>query len=213
MSELHFITDNRIEGLLDLIAQCVSEGIDVVQFRNKYADKLTCFTVGKKISALLKPKKIPFIINDHIDLALALDADGVHIGQTDLPYFHARKIMGKNKIIGLSIQTIEDAEKSEKFDVDYFGVGPIFQTKTKNDVSAMGLITLKKITETLPKPCIAIGGIEINTVQSVLQHGAKGIAVISGICSAENPVLATQAYVEKLKIQHDMVSGSGSRSE
>lgn len=195
---LHLVTDSKLENLLDLIAAAIDGGVTVVQLRNKHVDKLPLYMVGKKILKLLKPKKIPLIINDHIDLALALDADGIHIGQTDLPYHIARKILGKNKIIGLSLQTLSHAKIAEKFDADYFGVGPVFNSMTKNDAAAMGLNTLQEITQLVQKPCIAIGGIEIENVKSVLSHGAHGIAVVSGICASISPKLAVINYVKEL---------------
>src|SRR3990167_2842192 len=195
---LHLITDNRIEKLPDLISEVVSGCISIIQLRNKHADKLVLYEVGKKILKILKPKKIPLIINDHIDLALALDADGVHIGQTDLPYNQARKILGKNKIIGLSIQTLEHAKKAEKYYADYFGVGPVFHTNTKSDAFTLGVNQFQEITQLLKKPCIAIGGIKIADVKTILSHGAQGIAVVSGICAAANPRLATINYIKEL---------------
>src|SRR3990167_231771 len=196
---LHLITDNRIDGLLELIAAAVDGGVTCVQLRNKFADKLPLYEVGKKIQTLLKPKKIPLIIYDHVDLAIALDADGVHIGQTDLPYEKVRHMLGKHKIIGLSLQTIEQAIQAQKYDVDYFGVGPIFYTETKTDAVVSGLTVLKAIAGMMQKACIAIGGIQISNVKPVIAQGAQGIAVVSGICAAENPKLATIHYVEELK--------------
>lgn len=194
----HLVTDGKLNNLLDLIVEAVDGGVTTVQLRNKHADKLSLYEIGKKILNLLRPKKIPFIINDHIDLALSLNADGVHIGQSDLPYHIARKILGKNKIIGLSLQTISHAKIAEKFDVDYFGVGPVFNSITKTDATAMGLGILQEITQLVQKPCIAIGGIEIENVKSVLSHGAHGIAVVSGICASFNPKLAVINYAREL---------------
>src|SRR3990167_7581894 len=121
---IHFVTNNSINNLPELISQTIAGGATHIQLRNKNCDKVILFTIGKKLLTITRPKKIPLIINDHIDLALALDADGVHIGQTDLPYSIARKLLGKNKIIGLSIQTLEQAKQAVNCDADYFGVGP-----------------------------------------------------------------------------------------
>lgn len=195
---LQLVTHNKIDNLPDLIEEAVSAGVTTIQLRNKHADKLCLYEIGKTVLALLKSKKIPLIINDHIDLALALDADGVHIGQTDLPYQVARKILGRNKIIGLSINTLEQAKKSEKFAVDYFGVGPVFPSTTKTDTTAIGLKGLHEITQYLQRPCIAIGGITIENVKSVLSHGAQGIAVVSGICASSNPKLSISHYIREL---------------
>lgn len=196
---LHFITDDRASNdLLDLISEAVAGGVTSVQLRNKKASKLELYEVGKKILKLLKPKKIPLIINDYVDLAQALDADGVHIGQTDLPYSAVRTILSKNKIVGLSLHTLEQAEKCGKYDVDYFGVGPVFRSRTKPHADPIGLEILFKITQLVSKPCIAIGGIEIENASSVLSHGAKGIAVVSGICTSSNPQLTAKYYVNAL---------------
>ncbi|MDP1574969.1 MAG: thiamine phosphate synthase [Coxiellaceae bacterium] len=195
---LHLVTDGKLNNLLDLIVEAVDGGVTTVQLRSKQADKLPLYNIGKKILKLLRPKKIPFIINDHIDLALALNADGVHIGQSDLPHQMTRHLLGKNKIIGLSLQTLLHAKIAEKFDVDYFGVGPVFNSTTKTDAAAMGLDILQEITQRVQKPCIAIGGIEIENVKSVLSRGAQGIAVVSGICASINPKLATINYAREL---------------
>lgn len=195
---LHLVTDDHIDTLPDLVSIAIENGATVIQLRNKYADKLPLYEIGKKILAITRSKKIPFIINDHIDLALALDADGVHIGQSDLPYEFARKILGKHKIIGLSIQTLAHAEQAQFCDADYFGVGPIFKTALKSDVFAMGLDTLGKITSILKKPCVAIGGIQTEQVSDVISQGAAGIAVISGICHASDPGLETRKYKHEL---------------
>ena len=167
---LHLVTDDRINGLLDLISAAVEGGVTTVQLRNKFSDKLPLYEAGKKILKLLKPKKTPLIINDHVDLAIALDADGVHIGQTDLPYEKVRHMLGKNKIIGLSLQTMQQAMQAIHCDVDYFGVGPIFYTETKTDAIVSGLEILHAISQLIQKPCIAIGGIEINNFQSFMLH-------------------------------------------
>lgn len=128
---LQFITNDRMDNIVERISLAIEGGVTVVQLRHKTANKISLFEVGKKIQKIIRFKKIPFIINDHIDLALALDADGVHIGQTDLPYYCARKLLGKNKIVGLSLQTVEHAKKALHYDADYFGIGPIFATSSK----------------------------------------------------------------------------------
>lgn|SRR3990167_1636595 len=196
---LHLITNNNTDKLMNIVSQAIAGGVDYIQLRNKQLDKLFLFEIGKQLLTLTRPKKIPLIINDHIDLAVALDAEGVHLGQTDLPVSFARKLLGKKKIIGLSIQTIAQAENAIHADADYFGVGPVFPSTTKTDAAAMGLIHLKKITEILKKPCIAIGGITIENVPEVLGCHVSGIAVVSGICDAKNPMAATKNYISLLK--------------
>lgn len=196
--QFHLITDDRIINLPEFIVHIIDCGITTVQLRNKNSDKLFLYEIGKKILKITQQKKIPFLINDHVDVALALDADGVHIGQTDLPYHAARKILGKKKIIGLSIQNMEQAKNAIHYDANYFGVGPLFPSRTKSDVSAIGLNNLNDITQILNKPCIAIGGIEIHHVKTILNQGAEGVAVINGVFNADNPRTAALNYAKEL---------------
>lgn len=195
---LHLVTDNRLDNLPEFISSVIDCGITHVQFRNKTQDSNALFEIGKKILKITRAKKIPLIINDYIDLALSLDADGVHIGQTDMPYELVRKKLGANKIIGLTIETVEQMQRCEKWDVNYFGVGSVFATSSKPDANVIGITQLKNIIACTQKPCIAIGGIQIHDVKNILATGAAGIAVVSGICSAKNPLLAATQYAEML---------------
>lgn len=192
--ELHLVSDARIEQLPLLIEQLIDSGITTVQLRHKSCDKGVLYQVGMKIKRCLAGSNIHFIINDHIDLAMALDADGVHIGQTDLPWTVARRLLGDKKIIGLSIQSFQDLEKALSADVNYFGVGPIFQTQTKKGVHEIGLNTLSTIISATKTPCIAIGGIQLAHVSELVAIGVSGIAVVSGIFQAKNPKQAALSY-------------------
>lgn len=221
---LHLVTDNRLDNLPEFISSVIDCGITHVQFRHKPAQVLGArpsgrasegdkkeiprklgpvgraqlYAIGKKILKITRAKKIPLIINDHVDLALALNADGVHIGQTDMPYELVRKKLGANKIIGLTIETVEQIQRCEKWDVNYFGVGSVFATSSKPDANVIGITQLKNIIACTQKPCIAIGGIQIHDVKNIIVAGAAGIAVVSGICSAENPTLAATQYAQVL---------------
>jgi thiamine-phosphate pyrophosphorylase len=141
--------------------------------------------------------KIPLIINDRIDVALACGADGVHIGQEDMPYVTARSLMGKKAIIGLSVETWEDVEESQKLDVDYIGVSPVFATPTKTDTKGeWGLEGLAKIKTFSRHPIVAIGGINESNARDVAAAGADCISVVSAICAAADPVVAARKLNE-----------------
>jgi thiamine-phosphate pyrophosphorylase len=138
--------------------------------------------------SLLKPLNIPLIINDRLDIALAVDADGLHIGQSDLPYPVARKLLGKDKIIGLSVETIKQAREANNVDVDYIGLSPVFSTNTKLDINTpLELSGVKEIASFTKHKTVAIGGINSLNTKSVIESGADGIAVVSAIVSQENP--------------------------
>lgn len=191
---LHLVTDDRLDNLCELASLAIEGGATIIQLRNKTANKHILFEAGKKLLKIARAKKIPLIINDYIDLALALNADGAHIGQTDLPCHAARKLLGKNKILGLSLQTVAQAKNALACDADYFGVGPIFQTNTKKNVSEMGLSLFHEIVNLLKKPCVGIGGITLNNAKEVMRQGAAGIAVVSGICNSNDPKSTTEKY-------------------
>jgi thiamine-phosphate pyrophosphorylase len=179
--------------LVTAVAEVIDHGIRCVQLRMKNAAPEDICCVAKQLLALLKPKNIPLIINDQVEIAKASQADGVHIGQSDKPYAWVRQQLGYQKIIGVSIENPEQAERCQSFDCDYFGVGPIFATTTKWDASPpMGIENLKKITSILPKPIIAIGGINETNGRAVLATRISGIAVASGILSCPDPKQSTQ---------------------
>jgi thiamine-phosphate pyrophosphorylase len=141
---------------------------------------------------MLKPYKVPLIINDRVDVALAVDADGVHIGQGDMAYKDARRLLGPDKIIGLSVESFSDIEAANALDVDYIGISPVYGTPTKTDTAEpFGLEGLRKAVEMSVHPAVAIGGMNAATIAEVMAAGADGVAVVSAICSAENIRKAT----------------------
>lgn len=162
--------------------------------RAKTADKEIVKKAGKLLLAFLRPLGIPLIINDFLLVAKEIDADGVHLGQNDMSVKTARELLGKDKIIGLSITSKEDAAQCKDAPVDYFGVGPIFATTTKTDATASlncdGLKAIQKIITA--KPIIAIGGINISNITEVMQCQPAGIAVVSAILGAAAPQGATK---------------------
>jgi len=175
-----------------IVEEAVKGGATVVQLREKDISSREFYKLGKSLMSLLKPMGIPLIINDRLDIALAVDADGLHIGQSDLPYDVARKLLGKEKIIGLSVETIEQAREANMLDVNYIGLSPVFSTNTKLDINKpLELSGVKEITSFTKHKTVAIGGINSTNAKSVIASGADGIAVVSAIVSHENPMQAT----------------------
>jgi thiamine-phosphate pyrophosphorylase len=178
---------------LNMLEEVLDHGVTCIQLRMKNQPLNTILSVAKQLQMLLKPKHIPLIINDHIEIAKAVDADGVHLGQNDAPYTLARQQLGYKKIIGVSITTIQQAIQCQSLDCDYFGVGPLFATTTKTDASPpMGIEGLKTITTLLSKPIVAIGGIHEHNIHAVLTCPVAGIALAAGILSAHSPQQTTQ---------------------
>ena len=160
----------------------------MVQLREKDAATGEFVELGRRLMSLLKPLGVPLIINDRVDVALAIDADGVHIGQSDMSYADARRLLGPEKIIGLSVENFEDLEAANKLDVDYIGISPVYGTPTKTDTAdPFGLEGIRKAVEMSVHPTVAIGGMNVATVGEVIAAGTDGVAVVSAICSAESP--------------------------
>jgi thiamine-phosphate pyrophosphorylase len=191
MRGLYFVTDRGLCGrkpLEEVVIQAVKGGAAYVQLREK--DVSTRFFVeeAKRIKKLLGKYRVPLIINDRVDIALACGAEGVHIGQEDMPYEIVRQLMGQKAIIGLSVETWEDVEVSQKLDVNYIGVSPVFATPTKTDTKgAWGLEGLAKIKAFSRHPLVAIGGINESNAREVVEAGADCIAVVSAICASSYP--------------------------
>ncbi|MEI8055706.1 MAG: thiamine phosphate synthase [bacterium] len=188
---LYLVTDTQLCGLRSLenvVELAVQGGVNVVQLREKNATTKEFLQIGKRLKSMLDVYKIPLIINDRIDIALTLDAAGLHLGQSDMSYAVARKALGYEKIIGLSINTLAQAKQMEDLDVDYLGVGPVFQTQTKSDAGQpWGINDLKTLREFSEHVLIGIGGINVDNANKILEIGFEGIAVVSAICAAAYP--------------------------
>lgn len=201
--QVYLVTDRDLclgRNLVDVVREAVIGGVTMVQLREKNCDTGLFVKLAQDLKQLLQPYRIPLIINDRLDVALAVDADGVHIGQSDMPYDIARQILGANKIIGLSVENMEQVLAANELDVDYIGVSPVFSTATKTDIAQpFGLVGLKKASELSKHPIVAIGGIHLNNAKEVIQNGADGLAVVSEIISANNPMLATKQLKELWK--------------
>ncbi len=193
--KLYLVTDRELSlgrSLEEVVSEAVKGGVTVVQLREKDASTGEFIELARRLMKLLKPLRIPLIINDRVDVALAVDADGVHIGQSDMSYEDARRLLGPDKIIGLSVESFEDIEAANALDVDYIGISPVYGTPTKTDTAEpFGLEGLRKAAQMSAHPTVAIGGMNASTIAEVMAAGTDGVAVVSGICSAENIRKAT----------------------
>ena len=187
---LYLVTDRDLSmgrPLEEVVSEAVAGGVTIVQLREKEASTGDFIALARRLLQLLKPLGIPLIINDRVDVALAVDADGVHIGQSDMSYEDARRLLGPDKIIGLSVENFDDIEKANALDVDYIGISPVYGTPTKTDTAEpFGLAGLRKAVTMSVHPTVAIGGMNASTIGDVIASGADGVAVVSAICSAEN---------------------------
>lgn len=164
----------------------------VIQLREKNCSSREFYEIGLQIKNITSRYKIPLIVNDRVDIALAIDADGIHVGQSDLPCNVVRNIVGANKIIGVSASTVVEAIQAEHNGADYLGVGAMFATNTKLDARTVTLDTLKQIRQAVKIPIVAIGGINLETISQIKTSGVDGVAVVSAIVSAENPEIAAR---------------------
>jgi thiamine-phosphate pyrophosphorylase len=191
MRGVYLVTDRGLCGgrpLEEIVIQALKGGISFVQLREKEISTRSFVEEAGRIKELLEPYKVPLIINDRVDVAVACGAEGVHIGQEDMPYEIVRKIMGKKAIIGLSVETWEDVVASQKLDVSYIGISPIFATPTKTDTKgAWGLEGIARIKAFSRHPLVAIGGINESNVREIVMAGAQCLAVVSAICASPDP--------------------------
>jgi thiamine-phosphate pyrophosphorylase len=194
---LHVLTDrktSRGRSHLQVAEAAIAGGADVLQLRDKEASSGLLYREGLELRKLTRDARVPFIVNDRLDIALAVEADGVHVGQSDLPASVVRKIMGPGKILGVSVATVEEAVRAERDGADYLGVGPVFEARgTKPDTGEpMGLDVIARIRRHCRLPIVAIGGINAENVRKVREAGADGAAVISAIVSADDISEATR---------------------
>jgi thiamine-phosphate pyrophosphorylase len=185
----YFITDGRLStsGNISDVKNAISVGVQVIQYRCTNETDRQMFEECNIIKKLCKKKDVIFIINNRIDIVFAVDADGVHLGQKDLPIFIARKILGKNKIIGISINSLKQANQAYKQGSDYIGIGPIFSTNTKPDAGKpVGINIISKIKKSISIPIVAIGGINIANAPYVIQAGSDALCAISEVLTKKN---------------------------
>ena len=197
---LYLVTDRDILKGRDIfisVEEAINGGVTLVQLREKDISSLDFYNIALKMKLLTKKYGIPLIINDRLDIALAIDADGLHIGQEDLPIKAARKLLGKDKILGYSVFNVDDAVYGEKNGADYLGAGPIFPTGSKADAAEpIGVEVLKRITESVKIPVVGIGGIDVSNLKDIKIAGAAGASLISAILGSKDIEGAARSLFE-----------------
>ena len=188
---VYLVTDHRDktdEEFLNIIEEAIKGGTSIVQLREKTASTKDFYKLALKVKEML--------INDRIDIALAIDSDGVHIGQDDMPADIAREIIGDDKILGVSASTVEEAKKAQMDGADYIGSGAVFPTSTKDDADSVSKPQLKEIVDSIDIPVVAIGGITLENANTLKDTGIAGFSVVSAIMSAKDPKEASQKLKE-----------------
>ncbi|PMM10267.1 thiamine-phosphate diphosphorylase [Vibrio breoganii] len=200
--ELYFVTDDQqdIETLCSVVKQAIAGGVTMVQIREKHGDVRAFIERAQAVKSVMRGSGVPLIINDRVDVALAVDACGVHLGQSDMPVADARRLLGDNKLLGLSVESEEQLLEAQSFAVDYLGVSAIFATPTKtNTVKHWGIEGLTKAVELSKLPLVAIGGINDSNIKSVVDTGVDGIALVSAISAASDPTQASKDLLIKMR--------------
>ncbi len=188
---LYLVTDRAILGGRDLyqtVESALRGGVTLVQLREKQISSRDFYQIALALKSLAVRYKVPLLINDRLDIALAVDADGIHIGQEDLPLQVVRNLLGPQKIIGYSVSNIDEAVYGERNGADYLGAGPVYTTTTKAvTIEPLGVEGLRNIKDSVSIPVVGIGGINLNNVREVKKSGADGISIISGILGSFDP--------------------------
>ncbi|PSL42331.1 thiamine-phosphate diphosphorylase [Salsuginibacillus halophilus] len=200
--ELYVITGENFHpgrAMEDVMEEAMQGGADIIQLRDKKSSKLEVLEKARKLRQLTYDYGVTFIVNDHIDVALTVDADGIHLGQDDLPLADARQIVGPDKLIGISTHAIEEAKAAEAGGADYIGAGPVFPTNTKEDVvDPVATSYVQAVKAEVNIPFVAIGGIKLHNVDEVLEAGAERICVVSEIVGAEDVKGTTEMFKKRL---------------
>ncbi|MFP4082524.1 MAG: thiamine phosphate synthase [Candidatus Aminicenantes bacterium] len=187
-------------NIISLVQEASESGVTLVQLRAKNLTTLAILRLAMKLSDPLKKKNIPLIINDRADIAFSCGAAGVHLGQEDLPLRFARKILGSRKLIGMTVNTPQEARQAQSRGANYIGAGPVFQTRTKQNLRPpIGLEGLQAITREVEIPVLAIGGINVHNAGEVMECGVDGIAVISAVLGADHIHRATAELRKAIK--------------
>lgn len=199
---LYLITDRNIinnRNLKECVEEAIKGGVTIVQIREKDGSTREFYNIAEEIKEVTDKYNIPLIINDRIDIALAIDAAGVHLGQSDMSIEVARKILGEDKVIGISAGNLDEAVEAEKLGADYLGLGAVFYTGTKKDIDEpIGLEGLNEITKKIEIPSVAIGGINKDNAAEVMKTGVNGISVISAILGYEDTKKVSEELLSKL---------------
>ena len=200
---LYLVTDQKLAGannIVDVVKRAILGGVSVVQYRDKDVDTGLMIKMAEQIYEITKSCGVPLIVNDRVDVMMAIDADGVHVGQSDMPARLVRSLIGPDKILGVSVKTVDQAIKAVDDGADYLGVGDIFGTATKKDAGLpIGLDVLRAISAVVKVPIVGIGGINDSNAQDVILNGADGIAVISAIVGKNDPKAAAKKLSSIIK--------------
>jgi len=201
---LYLVTDrslSRGRPMVDIVREAVAGGVTCVQLREKSCNTQEFIEEARELHHLLQPLDIPLIINDQVEVALAVEAEGVHLGQKDMAIAEARQQLPASCIIGISAESLEDAIRAEQAGADYVGVSPVFATPTKTDTAPpLGLEGLRAVRAAVRVPLVAIGGIHCENVQEVIRAGADGVAVVSAIVAADSPKEAARSLWKKIQM-------------
>ena len=200
---LYLVTDRglaRGRSTLEIVSAAVKGGATVVQLREKNCSTREFIEQAMHIKDFLKTHSVPLVINDRVDVAQAVKADGVHLGQTDMPLEMAKGILGDTMIIGISTESVQDGIEAEKGGADYLGVSPIYATPTKTDTApALGLEGLREIRRAVRLPLVGIGGLNQDNAAEVIRNGADGVAVVSAIVAADDPEVAARKLKQVIR--------------
>ena len=197
IGKLHVLTDVVLQSRfshIELTGLAIAGGADTIQFRQKSGSTREMIEIARQMKRLCKDAGVTFIVNDRIDVAIAAEADGVHLGQDDFPIPLAREMLGESRIIGGSAATMDEARVCLSEGAEYVGFGPVYFTTSKEDAGPVsGIDILKQVVEAIPLPIIAIGSVSAENTSQVMDAGAHGIAVISAVCCQDDPEQATRA--------------------
>jgi thiamine-phosphate pyrophosphorylase len=199
--DFYLVTDSGLsnKGTLSDVKEAVEAGCKIVQYREKDKSTKEMICEASEIKRICGDRAI-FLVNDRIDVALAVDADGVHIGQDDMPIETARKLLGTDKIIGLSVYNIDEAIEAEKSGADYIGLGPIFDTATKKDAGdGIGPGKIREVKKAIKIPVVAIGGINKENCESVIQNGADSLVAISAVVCSDDVKRETKSFIDIIR--------------
>ena len=202
--QLYLVTDDQldIESLTFVVREAIKGGVTAVQIREKHGDIQSFIERALAIKNLLIDTSIPLIINDRVDVALAVEADGVHLGQSDMPASLARRLVGENMLIGLSVENEQQLQASQHLPINYIGLSAIFATPTKtNTLKQWGIEGLRKAVQTSQLPIVAIGGINDTNISEIAKTNVAGIALVSAICNSTQPKLASEHLRNLMSIQ------------
>lgn len=202
---LYLVTDSRLIGkknLLSVVEPALKGGVKVVQYREKGKESREMYEMALELKKLCSRYKVPLIINDRVDIALAVDADGLHLGQLDIPVSEARKLLGPDKIIGMTVHNEAQAKAANSFEIDYIMVAPVFRTNTKLDTRGLlGYDGLNAVLKVRQKPLVAAGGISLKNIGDLLDLGVDGVVVVNPIMTSDDPQLASEKFSAFLKPQ------------